>query len=295
MALNFKEFTRKVRLTDGAWGTQLHKQGLPPGSPSEIWNVSKPDAVESVANSYVQAGSEIILTNTLCANRFLLANHSAEDRVAELAEAGTLISKRAAGKRPGVLVFASIGPTGKIVMMEEVSREAISASFAEAAEAVAFGGADGIVLESFAELEEMVLAIRAVKKAAPELPIVASMTFGSGPDKTVSMMGNKPADLAAAGLREGADAVGANCGLGPDTCVKIAEQLRDACDLPIWVKPNAGLPVLDKAGRTTFPMGPEEFASYVPALIDAGATFVGGCCGTTPEHIAAAKRVLDKR
>lgn len=282
-----------VRLTDGATGTQLAALGLPAGTPSEVWNAVNPSAVEQVARSYIQAGSEVILTNTLCANRFMLAAHGIESRVAELAEAGALIARRAADaeKDRAVKVFASIGPSGKIVMTEEVSKDDLAAAFAQVAEAVAFGGVDAIVLETFNELDELKIALEAIKKAAA-LPVVACMTFSSGPDKTRTMMGNAPADLARVAKAGGADAVGANCGTGPENYVKVTELLKAACDLPLWVKPNAGLPELGRDGRAHFRMGPEEFASYAPKLAAAGASFLGGCCGTTPAHIRALATAL---
>jgi len=209
-----------------------------------------------------------------------------------LAEAGAAISRRAAGAE--VKVFGSVGPTGKIVMMAEAPAEELGAAFAETAEALAWGGADAIVLETFNELDEAAIALDAVKQAT-DLPVIVSMTFASGPDKTATMMGNKPADLAGMAGAKGADAVGANCGIGPDNYVRVAEMLRAAADLPIWIKANAGLPEVGPRGRTTFPMGPEEFAARVPSLIAAGADFIGGCCGTTPDHIRAIRAVVDKR
>ena len=283
MTLDVRSFSAAVRVTDGAWGTELQKCGLAPGMPPELWNVENPDAVEAVARSYVEAGSEVILTNTFGANRIVLSAHDAGDRAAELGEAGAAISRRAAGG--DVKVFASIGPTGKIVMMGDVPAEEISAAFADAAAAVARGGADAVVLETFNELDEAALALRAVRSAC-DLPVVVSMTFASGPDGTATMMGNQPADLAALAADLGAAGVGANCGCGPDNYVKVAEMLREATDLPIWIKPNAGLPQMVE-GQTVFPMGPEEFATYAGRLVEAGASFVGGCCGTTPDHIRA--------
>ncbi len=287
-----------VRLTDGATGTQLAKLGLQAGTPTEVWNAVNPSAVEQVARSYIQAGSEVILTNTLCANRFMLAAHGIESRVAELAEAGALIARRAADAAKAdrgreVKVFASIGPSGKIVMTEEVSKEDLASAFAQSAEAVAFGGVDAIVLETFNELDELVIALEAVKKTTG-LAVVACMTFSSGPDKTRTMMGNSPADLARAAKAGGADAVGANCGTGPEHYVAVARMLRVSCDLPLWIKPNAGLPELGRDGQAYFRMGPEEFASYAPKLVAAGANFLGGCCGTTPAHIEALAAVLRK-
>lgn len=283
MTMDLKSFAVAVRVTDGAWGTEFQNQGLAPGTPPELWNAEKPDAVEAVARGYVEAGSDVILTNTFGANRFILSAYGAADRAAELAEAGAAISRRAAGG--DVKVFASIGPTGKIVMMGDVPAEELTAAFAEAAAAVSRGGADAVVLETFNELDEAALALRAVRSAC-DLPVVVSMTFASGPDGTATMMGNQPADLAALAADQGAAAVGANCGCGPDNYIKVAAMLREATDLPIWIKPNAGLPQIVE-GQTVFPMGPEEFASRVGRIIEAGANLVGGCCGTTPDHIRA--------
>jgi len=289
MALNLTEFARTPRVTDGAWGTEMQKRGLPAGACPELWNVENPSAVEEVARGYVEAGSEAIITNTFGGNAFVLGQHGAADRVAELCEAGATISRKAAGD--AAKVFGSIGPTGKIVMMEEVPAEQLAATFAEAARALARGGADAIVLETFNELAEIEIALKAAREAT-DLPVVCSMTFSSGPDQTSTMMGDTPAALAALAEAHGAAAVGANCGVGPDNYVKVARLYRQATRLPIWIKANAGLPRVDSAGKTYFPMGPEPFAGFAPALAEAGANFIGGCCGTTPEHIRAVKASL---
>jgi len=284
----FGQFAGPVVVTDGAWGTQLQAKGLPAGGCPEEWNRSRADAVQAVAAGYVEAGSEVILTNTFRGNRLALAEAGLADAAAELAESGAAISRRAAGA--DVRVFASMGPTGKILMMGDVSAEEVYAAFAEQAAAVKRGGADAVVCETFAALDEAAQAVRAITETT-DLPVVLSMTFDSGPDKTSTMMGVTPAGLAKAAREFGVAAVGANCGAGPQHYVKVAAMLREATDLPIWIKPNAGLPVLQE-GRTVFPMGPDDFAAFVPALIDAGATFIGGCCGTTSEHIRSVSRAV---
>lgn len=292
MTLELKTFASQVRVIDGAWGTQLQNQGLPAGMCPELWNVENPSAVERVAADYIEAGSEIILTNTFGANRFILQNHGAADRAAELAEAGAALSRKAAGNQADrAKVFASIGPSGKIVMMEQTPREELFDAFAESASALARGGADAIVLETFNELDEAVIALQAVKQSV-DLPVIVSMTFASGTNGTATMMGNSPADLAGAATKNGADAIGANCGAGPENFIKVAELFRAATAMPIWVKPNAGLPQVSSDGKTTFPMGPEQFASFAGKLIEAGANFLGGCCGTTPDHIRALKAAI---
>ncbi len=291
MGFDLKAFAASVRVTDGVYGTELQKRGLPPGGCAEVLNVRCPELVEQVARGYVRAGCDVIQTNSLLANRFMLASHGESARAAELAEVAVRIARRAAAGTE-VKVFGSFGPTGRVVMMEQVSEEDLFAAFAETAEALAWGGADAIVLETFNELAEARIALRAVRKVC-DLPVVVSMTFSSGPGQNATMMGNKPADLAAMARAEGADAVGANCGLGPEHHVRVAQMLRAASDLPVWIKPNAGLPVVHR-GRTTFPMGPQEFAAFVPALIQAGANFIGGCCGTTPAHLRAVRRAMDQ-
>ena len=292
MTLDLRSFASKVRVTDGVYGTEFQRKGLGARGCAEALNADDPGAVEAVARSYVQAGSDVIMTNSLMAHRFGLEPHGLADRAAELARAAAVISTKAA-KGTDVKVFGSFGPTGKIVMTGEVPRDQIAAAFAETTTALAAGGADALVLETFNELAEAQIALRAAKQARG-LPVVVCMAFACGRDKTATMMGDTPADLAEMAGANGADAVGANCGVGPDAYVRVAAMLREATDLPIWIKPNAGLPVV-AGGKTIFPMGPGEFASFVPGLIDAGADFIGGCCGTTPDHIRAIRKAVDER
>ena len=244
-----------------------------------------------MAAGYVEAGADVIMTNSLMAHRFGLEPYGAGDRGAELAEAAARIGTKAV-EGTGVKVFGSFGPSGKIVMMDEVAREELAAAFAETAGALARGGAEGIVLETFNELAEAEIALKAVRSAC-DLPVIVSMAFAYGPEQSATMMGNTPAELAAMAETNCAAAVGANCGVGPDSYVRVAAMLRAATDLPIWIKPNAGLPVVAD-GVTRFPMGPAEFAAFVPQLIAAGANFIGGCCGTGPEHIRAIRDAVNE-
>jgi len=290
MTVELKSFARTVRVTDGAWGTQLQSRGLPAGSCGELWNVDNSDPVEAIARSYVEAGSEVILTNTFGANRFVLDAHGESDRVAELCRAGAAISRRVAGK--DVKVFGSIGPTGKIVMMGEVSPSELVSTFSEAAAALSDGGVDALVLETFNELEELKIAIEAIKNTT-DLPVVACMTFGHGSGRDRTMMGNSPEELVDLIKHSAAEAVGANCGCGPDGYVEIAARLRAATSsLPIWVKANAGLPEIGPDGHTVYPMQADDFALRAKKIVSAGANFIGGCCGTTPEHIRAIREMV---
>ncbi len=277
----------KPVLTDGAWGTQLQARGLPlTGEPAESWNLTRPERVEEVARSYAEAGSRILLTNTFSGNRIALARHGLADSAREINRAGAAISRRAAPET--VSVFASIGPSGAMLLTGEVSESDLDTAFSEQAEALAEGGANGIVIETMSDLVEARIAVAAAVRTG--LPVVACMVFDSGRDKDRTMMGVTP-EAAAEGLADaGAAVIGANCGNGPEGYLPVCRRLSEATELPVWIKPNAGLPEVVE-GRATYSMTPEDFAEGVARLVEAGADFVGGCCGTSPEFL----RVLARR
>ena len=274
-------------VTDGAWGTQLQQRGLAVGACPDAWNLAQPEKVEEVARAYVEAGSQVILTNTFGANRFLLARHKLDDRVAQINRAGVEISRRAADGRANV--FASIGPSGVMLMMGEVGQDELEAAFAVQAQAMAQAGADAIVVETMTDPAEAKLAIGAARKTG--LPVVACMTFDSGPELDRTMMGTTPEQAAEELIGAGADCVGSNCGQGIEGFVEICRRLHAAAGLPVWIKPNAGLPELVD-GKTVYRQTPQQFAEYVAELAEAGAGFIGGCCGTTPEFIEAVRERL---
>ena len=271
--------------TDGAWGTELMKLGGSSTELKDLWNVSAPDVVLQVANSYVNAGARIILTNPVSSNRIVLERHGAGGRSAELSRAGAAISRQAAAGR--AWVFGSIGPTGKLVSLKQLDVATAEAVFAEQAAALAAGGADAIVIETMADLEEAKAALSACLRAC-DLPVGVSFTFDSGKEKNRTMMGVTPAQAWRAAHEGGASFVGANCGIGIDTYVKVARELAQCgTDLPLWIKGNAGLPKMAADGSTHYTAGPEDFSRAVPELVAAGARFIGGCCGSTPAHVAA--------
>jgi 5-methyltetrahydrofolate--homocysteine methyltransferase len=276
-------------LTDGAWGTQLQARGLTPGECPDAWNLSHPDRVEQVARAYVDAGSQVILSNTFGASRISLARHGLAEKTAEINRAGAAISKRAAGDK--ALVFASIGPSGAMLVSGEVTEDALREAFAEQALALKEGGADALVIETMADLAEAKIALAAAKTAG--LPVVVCMVFDSGKNKDRTMMGNTPEQTTQELSAAGADVVGANCGVGIAGYIPIAKRMRAATKQPLWIKANAGLPEIVE-GRTTWKTTPEEFAGYVPALVEIGVSFIGGCCGTRPEFIAATKKILGR-
>ncbi|MHB8861781.1 MAG: homocysteine S-methyltransferase family protein [Pirellulaceae bacterium] len=269
-------------VTDGAWGTQFQDQGLPGGACPDQWNLSHADLVQQVPLRYIEAGSQIVLTNTFRANRIALASYNLADRVIEINQAGVRISRQAAGAR--ARVFASFGPTGKMLIAGEVSEDELRAAFTEQATALAEAGAEALVIETMAELEEAELAIEAARHTG--LPIVACMVFDSGAHHDRTMMGTTPEQAAERLTAAGADVVGANCGQGISGYVEICRRMRSVTDRPLWIKANAGIPdIVD--GHVIYRTTPAQFASYGPALLDAGAQFVGGCCGTSPAYIAA--------
>ncbi|MGA2798543.1 MAG: homocysteine S-methyltransferase family protein [Thermoguttaceae bacterium] len=274
-------------ISDGAWGTQLQIRGMPLGSTPDAWNLVQPEKVEEVARAYVEAGSQVILTNTFGANRFILGRHGMGDKVAEVNRIGVEISKRAADGK--AMVFASIGPSGIMLLMGDVSTDELQAAFAQQAQAQAAAGADGIVIETMSDLTEAKLALAAALETG--LPVVASMTFDSGAKLDRTMMGVTPEQAAEQLTSAGADVIGANCGRGIADYAPICARLHAATDRPIWIKANAGLPKMVD-GKTVYTQTPDEFASFVPQIVQSGAAFVGGCCGTTPEFIKAIRAKL---
>jgi methionine synthase I (cobalamin-dependent) len=242
--------------------------------------------VEEVARAYAEAGSQIVLTNTFRANAVAMNNVSATE-LDEINRAGVAISRRAA---PGVWVFASIGPTGKMLVSGEIPRDEVSAAFRTQAKSLALAGADALLVETMSDIDEARLAVEAARQTG--LPAIASFAFDSGKNKDRTMMGATPEAVAAAMEEAGAAAVGANCGVGVERVVSICQRLRAATSLPVWIKPNAGLPSMEGAA-VRYETSAEFFASHFEMLRDAGASFLGACCGSTPEFIRTLVRVKE--
>lgn len=274
---------KKVLVSDGAWGTFLHQKGLAVQECPESWNLSRPDDVFDIALSYVEAGADMILTNSFGGSSFKLEGYGIKDQAYILNKAAGEISKKAAGKR--ALVLGSMGPTGKMVMMGEVSEEELFESFREQAKGLKDGGVDGIVVETMSDPEEARIAIQAAKDATG-LDVACTFTFSktqTGEYRT--MMGTGVEAYLDMAKLAGADIIGANCGNGTAGMIEIVREIRVLdSHIPVLVHANAGLPVYED-GKTVFPEGPEEMASQVSDLVEAGANIIGGCCGTTPEHI----------
>ena len=282
---------KKLLLSDGAWGTMLQAKGMGPGDCPEEWNVSHAAAVRSVAAAYAEAGCDMILTNTFGGSGLKLKKMGLEGRVAELNAAGARNSLESAGN---AVVAGSVGPTGEFLQpVGDITAEQMEAVFSEQIAAMLTAGLKAICVETMAALDEATCAIQAAKKLDASVDVICTMTFSGTAKGYRTMMGVSPEQAAKALPDAGADIVGANCGNGIEQMIGIAAEFRRNTDRPILIHANAGVPEL-VGGKTVFRQGPEHMAGLVEDLVDAGADIVGGCCGTTPQHIKAMKAVVDR-
>ena len=279
--MNFKELLGKQMLFfDGATGTQLQARGLQPGELPESWNFTHPDIVEAVHRSYLDVGSNIVKSNTFGANPLKLAGSGLDCK--ETIEAAVAIAKKACGGRENKFVALNLGPTGKLLApYGDLPFEKAVEAYGEMVRYGAAAGADLILIETMSDTYEIKAAVLASKENC-DLPICVTMTFDED-GKLLTGATVEAAALMCEGL--GVDAVGFNCGLGPVQVGKLFPQMLEATSLPLIINPNAGLPV-QRDGKTCFDVGPEEYAELMYELAGKGASIVGGCCGTTPEHIA---------
>ena len=279
--MNFKELLGKQMLFfDGATGTQLQARGLQPGELPESWNFTHPDIVEAVHRSYLDVGSNIVKSNTFGANPLKLAGSGLDCK--ETIEAAVAIAKKACGGRENKFVALNLGPTGKLLApYGDLPFEKAVEAYGEMVRYGAAAGADLILIETMSDTYEIKAAVLASKENC-DLPICVTMTFDED-GKLLTGATVEAAALMCEGL--GVDAIGFNCGLGPVQVGKLFPQMLEATSLPLIINPNAGLPV-QRDGKTCFDVGPEEYAELMYELAGKGASIVGGCCGTTPEHIA---------
>jgi homocysteine S-methyltransferase len=289
--LTWIEEAERPLLADGAMGTMLHAHGVPFATCFDALNLSDPKRVADIHRAYIEAGSQIILTNTFGANRYKLAEHGLESQVSEINRAGVALAQRVVeASFKEVLIGGDVGPLGvRLVPYGRVQRDQACEVFAEQITALAQAGVDFVLVETISDLNEILQAVRAAR-AVSALPIVASMTF-TRDDRT--LLGDSPTKVAQSLWEAGVDMMGVNCSGGPAQLLRILQEMHMAVpQASFWVKPNAGWPE-QVGGRIMYPATPEYFGDYAIAFMEAGARVIGGCCGTTPAHIAAMRRILE--
>jgi 5-methyltetrahydrofolate--homocysteine methyltransferase len=286
--------TGEILVADGATGSNLQKMGLKPGRPPEDLIIDNPDILLKLASSFVEAGSDIILTCTFGGTRMRMKDSKYQDRTPEVNIRAAEIARKAASLREGVLVAGSMGPVGALIKpYGPLETEEVKATFAEQAKALAEGGVDLLLIETMFAFEETTAAF-AGAQSVTDLPIVVSFSYDRG---TRSMMGVKPKDVIKKYSEMGAALVGANCGTTLENMEAVVKEYAATMpNFPLWVKPNAGVPRMDiETEQGIYDMSPEDMAAYSLKYVELGASVVGGCCGNTPEHVAAIAKAVRKQ
>jgi len=280
----------RIIVCDGAMGTMLQEQGLSLGECPEYWNLTKPKVITEIHKKYVDAGADMILTNTFGANRVKLSKFNLESKIKEMNISGV---KNARSASKDVFVAGDIGPTGQLMEPYGFLKESEALDvFTEQAEYLAEGGADLLIIETMISIEETVMAAKAAKKT--KLPVIAMMTFDINKGDVRTVMGVSAQTMVQQLEDAGADIVGSNCGHGIESMIDIVKAIKKETSRFIMAEPNAGIPAL-KEGKMIYDGTPELMASYASELIDAGANIIGGCCGTTPVHIEQIKKEIERR
>ena len=285
--------SRETLCGDGAWGTQLMARGLAPGDCFESVNLDRPDILAEIATAYIEAGAELVTTNTFGGSPLSLARHGLADRTEEINRAAVEAIRGPAEGR--ALISASIGPTGRILApYGDTEPGRMTGAFERQIGALLDAGADLICIETMMDLEEARLAVEAARSLSGSVPVIATMTFNATPRGFFTTMGHTPEQVCSGLVEAGADLVGSNCGNGVDAMVELARVLATHATVPIVIQSNAGLPE-DLGGELHYPESPAFMAARVDALIDLGVAVIGGCCGTGPDHIRAIRAAVDAR
>lgn len=293
MSTLYEILASSTLVSDGAMGTMLQERGLTDGGSPELWNVENPVAIEAVLEEYAASGARLITTNTFGGTRGRLAMHGLEDRVYELNKAGAEIAKRVAARHSGTLVMGDIGPTGDLMEpMGILTVDSAKEIFAEQIRGLVDGGVDALLIETMSDLAEVEAAVNAAHEVAPNLPVIATMSFDTN---LRTMMGVKPAQAVEKLATLGVRIIGANCGRGMDEMRIIAREMVEArpSDVFIIAQSNAGLPTL-VGDSFVYQGSPEEMAKFAEEMQNLGVNVVGSCCGSTPAHTAAIAKAIQK-
>lgn len=289
--MNLQQFNelsaRRVLLLDGATGSCLRSMGMPVGVSTELWALEHPDAILTLQRSYVEAGSDIIYAPTFSANRLGLSMYGLEDRLAEINAGLVSLSRKAAAGR--ALVAGDLTTTGKALEPKgDLTYQQLLDVYAEQIDILAHAGADLLVAETMLSIDETMAAVEAAHSVC-DLPIMCSMTLEADGQL---LFGGSAVDAVESLQALGAAAVGLNCSVGPDQLEAVVSSMKSVATVPLIVKPNAGMPVMDDRGVAHYSMTPDDFAASMKKLLWRGARLVGGCCGTSPEYIRALAGVL---
>lgn len=281
----------KVLVSDGATGTYLFSKGLNSGDSPERWNLTHPEHVLDIAASYADAGADLVHTNTFGGSVLKLKDYGLESQAEEINSAAVSIIKKGLGNR--VLISGSVGPSGKMLHpYGDVSPEEMEASFEVQIAALINAGVDLINIETMTSLDEALIALKAAKSIHEDVPVIASITYDKTPRGFFTMMGNELKASTRALEDNGADIIGSNCGNGLSTMIEIASAFKEATSLPLLIQSNAGIPEYQD-GNLSFPESPEFFREKMKALLGTGVSIIGGCCGTTVEHIRTIRTAVD--
>lgn len=281
----------EVLVSDGGMGTLVMGRGLEPGACPEAINIDEPEILEEIAEMYLGAGADLVQTNTFGGSPMKLADFGLEDECERVnVKAVSIVKNVVQGK---AYVLASCGPSGKILKpYGDTDPETLSVGFQRQIAALVEAGADIICVETMMDLQEAGIAVMAARRVSPTIPIVATMTFNETPKGFFTMMGTGIREAAGTLEQCGANVVGSNCGNGIEAMTKIARDFKEVTKLPVIIQSNAGIPET-KEGKLFYPETPEFFGKKIPVLLVHGVSIVGGCCGTTPQHIKAVRKAVD--
>lgn len=284
---------REVIIGDGALGTLLMQRGLKHGDPPEAYNITRPNLLEEIASMYLEAGAEIIATNSFGASPLRLRQFQLEKQTESINQNAVKAVRRAVGNK--AYVSGSVGPSGCILKPHgKADPEEVLASYSRQVSALISAGADTICIETMTDVAEATLALQAVRSLSSDIPVMATMTFNKTPRGYFTLMGTSVSESIAALENSGADIVGSNCGQGSGNMLEIAREFCRHSHVPVAIQSNAGFPSATN-GNVTYPESPDFMAARAAEMIQAGVQIVGGCCGTTPDHIRAIKKILGRR
>ncbi len=281
----------EILVADGAIGTMLFAKGLKPGEFPEAVNLARPAVLEEIASEYLDAGADIIQTNTFGASPLKLSLYGVDEQAEEMNQSAAMAVRKAVGGRAHV--SGSCGPSGKLLKpYGDTEPEDLYNSFLRQVKSLVEAGVDVICVETMTDLAEATLAVKAAKETSPTIPVMATMTFDPTPKGFYTIMGVSIADAASGLEQAGADIVGSNCGNGIVKMIEIAKRFKECSALPIIIQSNAGLPRIE-GGTTTYGETPDFMAEKARELVAAGVSIIGGCCGTTPDHTRAIRAMID--